>query len=96
MFGENYLKKYHKITVHLKPYLNILGYYYYVEIYKYKGCTIASESADLNQQYIEKEKNKDTVYEMVFHTNGNLCGGWIDNEEILDKYEGFNLNEIIK
>ena len=80
----------------LKPYLNILGYYYYVEIYKYKGCTIASESADLNQQYVEKEKNKDTVYEMVFHTNGNLCGGWIDNEEILDKYEGFNLNEIIK
>ena len=71
----------------LKPYLNILGYYYYVEIYKYKDCTIASESANLNQQYIEKEKNKDIVYEMVFHTNGNLCGGWIDNEEILDKYE---------
>ena len=33
---------------------------------------------------------------MVFHTNGNLCGGWIDSEEILDKYEGFNINEIIK
>ena len=54
---------------------------------KYKDYTIASESANLNQQYIEKEKNKDIVYEMVFHTNGNLCGGWIDNEEILDKYE---------
>lgn len=70
----------------LKPYLNIVGYYYYVEIYKYMNCTIASESANLNQQYVEKEKNPDMVYEMVFHTNGNLCGGWIDNEEILDKY----------
>ena len=32
---------------------------------------------------------------MVFHTNGNLCGGWIDSEEILDKYEGFKLEEDI-
>ena len=70
-----------------KPYLNILGYYYYVEIYKYKNCTVASESANLNQQYIEKEKHPDMVYEMIFHNNGNLCGSWIDNEEILDKYE---------
>lgn len=68
------------------PYLNILGYYYYVEIYKYLGATVASESADLNQQYLEKSKHKDTIYEMVFHNNGNLCGSWIDSEEILDKY----------
>lgn len=68
-------------------YLNILGYYYYVEIYKYKGLTIASESANLNQQYTEKDKHKDIVYEIVFHNNGNLCGSWIDIEEILDKYE---------
>ncbi len=68
------------------PYLNILGYYYYVEIYKYKGLTIASESADLNIQDREKQKHPDTVYEMVFHNNGNLCGSWIDSKEILDKY----------
>lgn len=69
------------------PFLNILGYYYYVEIYKYLGMTVASESADLNQQYVEKSKHPDTVYEMVFHNNGNLCGSWIDKEEILDRYE---------
>ena len=69
-----------------KPYLNILGYYYYVEIYKYKGATIAGESADLNRQIIEKEKNPDMVYEMIFHNNGNLCGSWIDKEDILDPY----------
>jgi len=69
-----------------EPYLNILGYYYYVEIYKYKECTVASESADLNIQYREKEVNKDTVYEMVFHPNGNLCGSWIETEDVLSKY----------
>lgn len=69
-----------------EPYLNILGYYYYVEIYKYHEMIVASESADLNQQYVEKGKNKDMVYEMIFHPNGNLCGSWVDSEEILDGY----------
>ncbi len=70
-----------------KPYLNLVGYYYYVEIYKYRGMTVASESADLNQQYVEKKKHGDIVYEMIFHNNGNLCGSWIDDEEILDEYQ---------
>lgn len=70
-----------------KPYLNLLGYYYYVEIYKYNNMTVASESADLNIQYREKEKHPQMVYEMVFHNNGNLCGSWIDNEDILSKYK---------
>lgn len=70
------------------PYLNLLGYYYYVEIYKYKGAVVASESADLNIQTREQAKYKDTVFEMVFHNNGNLCGSWIDTEQILDRYEG--------
>lgn len=70
-----------------EPYLNLLGYYYYVEIYKYHGATVASESADLNLQTREKNKNKDIVYEMVFHNNGNLCGSWIDSEDILDRME---------
>ena len=69
------------------PYMNILGYYYYVEIYKYLHNTVAMESANLNQQYVEKNKNKDVVYEMVFHNNGNLCGSWIDKEDILNKYK---------
>lgn len=65
------------------PYMNILGYYYYVEIYKYKNATVASESADLNQQSKEFATHPNTIYEMVFHPNGNLCGSWIDNEKIL-------------
>lgn len=70
-----------------ESYLNLLGYYYYVEIYNYNGVKVASESADLNLQYREKEKHLDTVYEMVFHNNGNLCGSWIDSEDILDRME---------
>lgn len=70
----------------LLPYLNLLGYYYYVEIYKYKNATIASEAADLRRQYEEKAKHPDIVYEMVFHTNGNLCGSWIPEEDVLDPY----------
>lgn len=65
------------------PYLNLVGYYYYVEIYKYDGCTIASESADLEKQYTEKAKNKNMIYEMVFHTSGALSGSWVPNEEVL-------------
>lgn len=66
---------------------NILGYYYYVEIYKYHNITMCSESANLVQLYKEKEKHKDIVYEMVFHPNGNLNGSWVDNEEILLPYK---------
>lgn len=69
------------------PHLNLVGYYYYVEIYRYAGATVASESANLNQQYAEKEKHRNMVYEMIFHNNGNLCGSWIDSEEILDEYK---------
>lgn len=66
---------------------NILGYYYYVEIYKYKNkLDCVSESADLTKLYLEKSKYPDNVYEMVFHPNGNLNGSWVDNEDILLQY----------
>ncbi len=68
-------------------YKNILGYYYYVEIYNYHNVVVCSESADLKIPYQEKEKNPDVVYEMVFHPNGNLNGSWVDNEDILLEYQ---------
>lgn len=73
----------------LIPFKNILGYYYYVEIYNYKNVVCVSESADLTKLYAEKSKkgNEDIVYEMVFHPNGNLNGSWVDNEDILLKYK---------
>ena len=57
-----------------------------MEIYKYKGATVASESANMVQQGIEVGKHQDQVYEMVYHPNGNLCASWVDSERILDRY----------
>lgn len=69
-----------------KPVLQNLGYYYYVEVYDYNGICMVTESADLKQLDKEKERNKDIVYEMIFHPNGNLNGSWVDTEDILLKY----------
>ena len=66
--------------------LSVLGYYYYVEIWKLFNSTIATESSNLEQHYIEKDAHKDVVYEMVFHENGNLTSSWIDDDEILSEY----------
>ena len=47
---------------------------------------MVSESANLVKLYEQKEHAKDTVFEMVFHPNGNLNGSWDDKEDILLKY----------
>ena len=70
-----------------KPIKNLLGYYYYVEIYNYNNVVVCSESADLKVLYVEKVQHPDVVYELVFHPNGNLNGSWVDNEDILMEYK---------
>lgn len=62
---------------------DILGYYYYVEVFRVGDCTVVSESADLKQLYIQKAANPGKVFEMVYHPNGFLNGGWVDNEDVL-------------
>lgn len=69
------------------PVRQLLGYYYYVEVYKYQNVDMVSESANLVKLYQQKDKAKDTVFEMIFHPNGNLNGSWEDEEDILLKYE---------
>ena len=68
------------------PIRQLLGYYYYVEVYKYQNVDMVSESANLVKLYEQKEKAQDTVFEMIFHPNGNLNGSWDDKEDILLKY----------
>ena len=70
------------------PIRQLLGYYYYVEVYKYRSIDMVSESANLVKLYEQKEVAKDVVFEMVFHPNGNLNGSWVDNEDILLEYNG--------
>ncbi len=69
------------------PVRNLLGYYYYVEVYKYQNVDMVSESANLVKLYDEKAKHKNIVYEMVLHPNGKVNGSWVDNEDVLLNYE---------
>lgn len=68
------------------PIRNLLGYYYYVEVYRFNKIDMCSEGANLVKLYDEKEKHQNIVYEMVLHPNGNLNGSWVDNEDILLPY----------
>lgn len=36
----------------------------------------------------EEAKAPNTVFEMVFHPNGNLNGSWIEDEDVLLPYAG--------
>ena len=71
-----------------KPIMQVLGYYYYCEVYKYKGIDMVTESANLAAIDPQKAKAPDTVFEMVFHPNGNLNGSWIEDEDVLLHYAG--------
>lgn len=64
-------------------YKEIYGYYYTVKIFSNKSNNIATEYADLAVSYSENENNKNLVYEMVFHPNGNLTKNWQDSQNIL-------------
>lgn len=66
------------------PIRQILGHYYWVKIHKYKSIDMVSQKTDLVQLYCLRPE--DTVFEMVFHPNGNLNGSWVDNEDILLEY----------
>lgn len=71
-----------------KPIVQVLGYYYYCEVYKYNGIDMVTESANLVAIDPQKAKAPNTVFEMVFHPNGNLNGSWIEDEDVLLPYTG--------
>ena len=71
-----------------KPIAQVLGYYYYCEVYKYKDIDMVTESANLAAIDPQKAKAPNTVFEMVFHPNGNLNGSWIEDEDVLLPYAG--------
>lgn len=69
-------------------YHQVLGYYYYVEVYKYKGMDVVTEMADLrkiDEQIVRfsNKFNKSVVFELVAHPNGTLGGSWREFERIL-------------
>lgn len=53
----------------------VMGYYYYVEVWRYRGMDVVFENADLAR--IEQDKrNGGVLHELVFHPNAQLASTW--------------------
>ncbi len=52
----------------------IVGYYYYVEVWRAAGVDVVFEEADLAQ--LERSKGDGVVHELVFHPSARLCSTW--------------------
>ncbi|HLX65001.1 MAG TPA: radical SAM protein [Planctomycetota bacterium] len=54
----------------------IVGYYYYVEVWRYGGIDVVFEEADLAQLERSKRADPGVIHELVFHPNGALASTW--------------------
>jgi molybdenum cofactor biosynthesis enzyme MoaA len=54
----------------------ILGYYYYVEAWRYRGIDVVFEEADLARLEATKREAPGVVHELVFHPNAHLASTW--------------------
>jgi molybdenum cofactor biosynthesis enzyme MoaA len=78
-----------QMRVHLEPLLDqvsddpsfrfqrqVLGYYYYVEVWRHAGVDVVFEEADLAQLERVKQEAPEVVHELVFHPNAQLASTW--------------------
>ncbi|MGD0524497.1 MAG: radical SAM protein [Polyangiaceae bacterium] len=54
----------------------IVGYYYYVEVWRTDGVDVVFEEADLARLEDVKRAEPDVVHELVFHPDGKLASTW--------------------
>jgi molybdenum cofactor biosynthesis enzyme MoaA len=54
----------------------VMGYYYYVEVYHYRGIDVVFEEADLAQLEALKRRQPHVIHELVFHPNAALASTW--------------------
>ena len=54
----------------------VMGYYYYVEVWKYEGLDVVFEEADLAHLESVKRRDPNTIHELVFHPNATLASTW--------------------
>jgi molybdenum cofactor biosynthesis enzyme MoaA len=54
----------------------IVGYYYYVEVFRYGDVDVVFEEADLAQLEATKRADPELVHELIFHPNAKLCSTW--------------------
>jgi len=54
----------------------IVGYYYYVEVWRYGSLDVVFEEADLAQLETAKHADPEVIHELVFHPNAELASTW--------------------
>lgn len=54
----------------------IVGYYYYVEVWRWCGIDVVFEEADLAQLERTKQTMPGIVHELIFHPNARLASTW--------------------
>jgi cyclic pyranopterin phosphate synthase len=54
----------------------IVGYYYYVEVWRFGAIDVVFEEADLAQLERTKQSMPGVVHELVFHPNGSTASTW--------------------
>ncbi len=70
----------------------VIGYYYYVEIWKWHAVDVVFEEASLLHLEETKRSMPDTIHEFIFHPNGILATTWqpwdgIINLNLFEPYE---------
>ncbi len=54
----------------------IMGYYYYVEVWRYEAMDVVFEEADLAQLERVKRRDPGTIHELIFHPSATLNSTW--------------------
>jgi molybdenum cofactor biosynthesis enzyme MoaA len=54
----------------------IVGYYYYVEVWRWRGVDVVFEEADLAQLERARAAAPEVVHELVFHPSAELASTW--------------------
>ena len=54
----------------------VMGYYYYVEVWRHRGIDVVFEGADLARLERTKTTMPDIIQELIFHPNARLAATW--------------------
>jgi len=54
----------------------VMGYYYYVEVWRYRDMDVVFEGADLAQIEVARRRADRVLYELVFHPDARLASTW--------------------
>ncbi len=61
------------------------GYYYYNESFRYKNSiTVILETSSYTE--LINRNNIPVIQKLIFHSNGNLCGDWDPDSQVLGNY----------